>query len=205
MLAKSEGVEQTSLESEVAVVRTFLAIVPAFVLPATSAILLVVVEVPASRSTSINYSVVETTRFVATKPVGNVEENVTSYTDTIELLSSIVGTILHLVSHISAVTNSIDVVHVGCTLHLLEVTADANTQQWREPLTNEQVGLRSHNALTELHLSIFVRHHNAYTAFSLDEPVVLHTVEDVALSGILNVLYLLSVNYRGQEKSTCTC
>jgi len=204
VLAKSEAVEQTSLEGEVTAVRAFLTIVGAFVLPATSSVGLVVVEVPASRSTSINYSVVEATGLVTAEPVSNVEQNIAGNTDAIELLSHYtLSVILHHVAHVGAITDGARV--VGSTLHLLEVTADANTQQWREPLTDEQVSLRSEEALAELHVSVFVRHHNANTACGLDEPIVLHTIEDVALSGILNVLNLLSVNCRSQEKSTCTC
>ena len=204
VLTQTEGVEQTSAAAVVTSVtlETFL-LLETLIRPIALAVLVLTIDSPVVREANIGNSVVETSGMIATPPVGNVNHNVTGDTDVVELLldSSILAGLVATQTHDSR----LGLLQVNSTLHLVELTTETYSDDGREPLADKQVSLPT-NAILEIEMLVPSRHHHACTAESLNEPVVLETIEGVALSRILNVGHLLSASQRGNhEHSTCKC
>ena len=83
---------------------------------------------------------------VATQPVGHVEQNVTNQTYIIEVLE-VETSVLGL--DVSTITQSCIVAGPGSAFELLKVNTTTQTQQRREPFTNNQISLGA-QALTKL-------------------------------------------------------
>ncbi len=98
------------------------------------------------------------------------------------------------------------VVEFGKTLHGEEVCTTADTEQRREPLADIEGG-GGGEAVAEGTVAVIVGEANGDTAFTLYEPVVGELVEEVALGGIFNVSYFLSVlsNSGTCEHSAAEC
>ena len=206
MLTQTERVEQTGAAAIVASV-TLLAILLLFagISPVALAVFVGAIDSPVVREAHVRNCVVDTSGTIATPPVGDVDHHITSNTNVVELLLIDVGLATDGLVATQTHNGPCSLVQVDSTLHLVELTTDTDTDDGREPLAHKQVALPA-DTIAELQILVPSRHHHTCTTEGLNEPVVLETIESVALSRILNIGHLLCASHRGNhEHSTCKC
>ena len=146
----------------------------------------------------IEDSVVDATGMVAAPPVGEVDEHVALRSEALHFL------LVESVNGCFVGENEVKRGTIGKTFDLIPVDTEAHTDNGREPLTDIDTGVGS-ETVAELAVAVELRELKVSTTFGSDEPVVLETIEEIALVGVFNVGYFLIVlgNKRLSTEKEC--
>lgn len=135
---------------------------------------------PVCACATVNGEVVDATGFVTANPVGQVDHNVGDGAEVVEFL--FVQTVDSRL--VTDYANSVG--GVGETFGFQPAEADTDTNDGREPLAYIKRG-SGRPTVFPITMNITGREEDVRATFSRDKPVVLKTIEEIALSGILYI------------------